>query len=672
MRGLMGIRDLKLVLARLTLGPRKIDGGAEIRSEFDEAFYLERSPDVRQSSIDPLRHYLETGWKEGRDPAPWFSSTAYLQAYDDVRRAGANPFVHYIRFGRGEGRSAGVRLAAEWSPGDDGSHPADAASGTANGCEADRMVETIAPHFDVEFYLAVNSDVAEEGIDPVRHYVTEGWREGRDPSPTFSTRYYLETNPDVRAEGLNPFWHFIVTGKEENRLPAEPGGYKAQFLKTLLSLEQTVDLWRSTDREFALIDRASLVAVLKRSIAPGFGRVIVSFTQDNYREIVGGEQLCVSREEAAVAAAGHCYLALHPWQPLPRLAAPEDALELPVSLVLNGEFLGTSPIADVTAAIAEAKCPDTVFTLVIHSLLGHAPEAVAKMARVLDPDDAWFWLHDNFSICPSYALQRNGITYCGAPAPTSQACGICVYGEERRQHLPRIRELFAEIDFTVVAPSQAEHALWTEKSGIRAARSIVLPHLSLDWSGVHPPIGHVCGTPVKVAFIGVASAIKGWPVFERLAETCVGLEGYEFYYFGVSQTDSLAVTARHVSVTGDEPTTMRDALMGERIDLFLQWSSCPETFSFSTYEALAAGAAVVTHPGTGNVATIVRETGRGKVLENQERLLEFFTSGEARALAESNRRTARRGASFAFSRMTIDLIEGEGADGDPLLHKLLV
>ena len=41
----MGIRDLKLVLARLTLGPRKIDGGAEIRSEFDEAFYLERSPD---------------------------------------------------------------------------------------------------------------------------------------------------------------------------------------------------------------------------------------------------------------------------------------------------------------------------------------------------------------------------------------------------------------------------------------------------------------------------------------------------------------------------------------------------------------------------------------------------------------------------------------------------
>ncbi len=60
----MGIRDLKLVLARLTLGPRKIDGGTEIRSEFDEAFYLESNPDVRQSSIDPLRHYLETGWKE--------------------------------------------------------------------------------------------------------------------------------------------------------------------------------------------------------------------------------------------------------------------------------------------------------------------------------------------------------------------------------------------------------------------------------------------------------------------------------------------------------------------------------------------------------------------------------------------------------------------------------
>jgi hypothetical protein len=48
----MGIRDLKLVLARLTLGPREIDGDAEIRPEFDEAFYLERSPDVRQSRIE--------------------------------------------------------------------------------------------------------------------------------------------------------------------------------------------------------------------------------------------------------------------------------------------------------------------------------------------------------------------------------------------------------------------------------------------------------------------------------------------------------------------------------------------------------------------------------------------------------------------------------------------
>ena len=73
---------------------------------FDTGWYLERYPDVAESGIDPVVHYVRFGAKEGRDPAPWFSTSAYLQANPDVAASGVNPFYHYIRHGVAEGRGS--------------------------------------------------------------------------------------------------------------------------------------------------------------------------------------------------------------------------------------------------------------------------------------------------------------------------------------------------------------------------------------------------------------------------------------------------------------------------------------------------------------------------------------------------------------------------------------
>lgn len=37
---------------------------------FDAAYYLLNNPDVRAADVDPLFHFIKTGWKEGRDPSP--------------------------------------------------------------------------------------------------------------------------------------------------------------------------------------------------------------------------------------------------------------------------------------------------------------------------------------------------------------------------------------------------------------------------------------------------------------------------------------------------------------------------------------------------------------------------------------------------------------------------
>ena len=76
-----------------------------IRKAFDANFYLRRYPDIKQSKIDPLTHFMQYGWKEGRNPSALFDAKYYLEKYDDVREARMNPLWHYVSSGHKQERS---------------------------------------------------------------------------------------------------------------------------------------------------------------------------------------------------------------------------------------------------------------------------------------------------------------------------------------------------------------------------------------------------------------------------------------------------------------------------------------------------------------------------------------------------------------------------------------
>ena len=95
------------------------------------------------------------------------------------------------------------------------------------------VLAAIRPHFQPEYYLERNPDVARAGIDPLVHYTLYGWRELRDPNPDFSTEFYLLDNTDVAESGVHPFWHFVVAGMSEGRMARSPkrsGGRAPQRL----------------------------------------------------------------------------------------------------------------------------------------------------------------------------------------------------------------------------------------------------------------------------------------------------------------------------------------------------------------------------------------------------------------------------------------------------------
>jgi hypothetical protein len=71
---------------------------------FDESYYLDTNPDVREKRLEAALHYLVYGWLEGRDPGPFFSTEAYLARHPDIVAASLNPLLHYEAHGRGESR----------------------------------------------------------------------------------------------------------------------------------------------------------------------------------------------------------------------------------------------------------------------------------------------------------------------------------------------------------------------------------------------------------------------------------------------------------------------------------------------------------------------------------------------------------------------------------------
>lgn len=213
-------RGLRSV-ARAAARPRQL---AEIRQIelsglFDERFYLESYPDVRQSGAPPIVHYMLTGAREGRLPHPLFDTAFYLRQNADVRESGVNPLAHYVMAGAREGRDPHPLFSSACFH---QFHPQAALLGSNPLVHFMREGgRTFATHplFDPEYYLDRNPDIRNAGANPLVHFVTEGGREGRSPHPLFDAEFYLRRNPDVRESGANPLVHFLQRVPDEDRDP---------------------------------------------------------------------------------------------------------------------------------------------------------------------------------------------------------------------------------------------------------------------------------------------------------------------------------------------------------------------------------------------------------------------------------------------------------------------
>lgn len=121
--------------------------------------------------------------------------------------------------------------------------------------ETKQHARAIRDLFDPLYYIVTYPDILSKGLNPLLHYVSYGFKEGRSPNalfdlvyykmqagavegdpllhfvqagatrglnphPLFNCRFYEEQNPDVAATGLNPLFHYQTVGAVERRNPS--------------------------------------------------------------------------------------------------------------------------------------------------------------------------------------------------------------------------------------------------------------------------------------------------------------------------------------------------------------------------------------------------------------------------------------------------------------------
>lgn len=90
--------------------------------------------------------------------------------------------------------------------------------------------------FDFSYYLETYPDITLAGIDPLQHYLDDGWRENRNPNNNFDTYFYLTEYLDVKKAGVNPLIHYIKYGKNEGRITNKSSGGINLYQKYTYSL----------------------------------------------------------------------------------------------------------------------------------------------------------------------------------------------------------------------------------------------------------------------------------------------------------------------------------------------------------------------------------------------------------------------------------------------------
>lgn len=176
---------------------------------FDVEFYWNTYPDVRRQDIDPIEHFVKFGAHEGRKPNAHFDTHQYKLTHKELSASNLNPFVHYIQ----------NSLKAEKALISGAERPEIVPQNTVQDISHSAARATDSPALIDPDQKTINLirelGIAEEHrmIDFIKNKINSITIHG-----FFCSEHYLALYPDIKKAGINPLKHFLLHGKREGRV----------------------------------------------------------------------------------------------------------------------------------------------------------------------------------------------------------------------------------------------------------------------------------------------------------------------------------------------------------------------------------------------------------------------------------------------------------------------
>ena len=260
------------------------------------------------------------------------------------------------------------------------------------------------------------------------------------------------------------------------------------------------------------------------------------------------------------------------------------------------------------------------FHLFIINSLYYSCGIIPKLIEAAKPCKTLYYLHDYFALCSNRFLY-----FKGNPCVDEKGimrCRECNFSEKGEAGRLFHKKLFNEYGVTVVAPSYdtaKRMRLFFPDADIK-----VIPHLRYET--VEYELQR--NSKLKIAFLGIAVEIKGWEGFCHLVAKYK--TDYDFYCLGDCCEASRIDGVRYIHVEPDsmEYPSMTHALKENAIDIAYIGSICPETYSYTYFEAFEAGCYVISTSASGNVCDQVRKNHNGKVFRNLNEMGEWLGDHE--------------------------------------------
>ena len=231
----------------------------------------------------------------------------------------------------------------------------------------------------------------------------------------------------------------------------------------------------------------------------------------------------------------------------------------------------------------------------------------------------YFYLHDYMTICPAKGLINSNNVFCGSSFPNESKCIKCSYYNKntviRKNQIVKLLNKYSK-NITFIAPSMAAKNVWCKTYPNFSDNVIVINHQTLfgKYDGNNEIINP--NEPIRIAFVGYQSNIKGWNEWEKAVKKAYSNNRNEkFYQFGTVNDHIDFVEEVEVDFKKNL-NAMTDALRNKNIHCAVLWSIWPETYSYTYYEALSSNTFILTNSLSGNICDQVHIRKNGFVADN--------------------------------------------------------